>query len=363
MWRVSQKVDEDYQPPHKQPVSKNKKPRSKLRKGSASLQRSGPLGTTSSDDLKGMLNIDYKPSKKFQSMSSRTRPPSRARTLIGEGSSIANDERKRTAFEVPRHVEPYESNAKQHLQHHKQRTAEGQFRKGSILAPLYKQPNEIIDEYIQGKDGVQRALSYKEQYYKKQGERMLRRGSQKDIQDNVLAMFQNMNRESNDGNQLQLRGEREMMMDDPMAKYGLSGMITETQESDERYGFLKEQRGRQDVCVDCRRFQLKIRHLEKEMADYKKLQKQVKTLDIDKRELERLRKRIKAFETARDPARKLQEKVDYLERKQLAVSRVEDPIHCLEKQLQNATSGLERESNGWKTGCKCWDCSTQNRGT
>lgn len=143
------------------------------------------------------------------------------------------------------------------------------------------------------------------------------------------------------------------LLDDPMAKYGISTELlladpATTHTTGDKYGVRAKMEGltAHSYCMDCRRLQFRVRNLEAEVAEFKKNDRHCQTLKSEQLENERLKKRVEALVVKRDPIARLQTTVDRLERSQRSMGQHEIAL-CTE--LQRARECIEwfRERNEW----------------
>ena len=165
----------------------------------------------------------------------------------------------------------FQSDTFKHLHFHKKYPSKMIQRSQSLLAPIFhKSSSEVINDWYKN-EGGEITSSHREKYYKKQKEAFIKRAKNikfEEEQTNVSILPPKPPK-------LPLKHSTyNFMEDDPLAKYNLRDLMIEKNpkscESKKReQNFI----GHDNNCVDCNRFQIKIKHLEGQLEDYKKLQK------------------------------------------------------------------------------------------
>lgn len=235
--------------------------------------------------------------------------------------------------------EQFQSDNKKHICFHKDHPAKITHKSRSLLASIFNQStNETIKEWYRN-ESREMTSSYRETYYKKQQENFLERAKNvkfEDGQTNMLLM-------SLPTPKMPLKySAYNFMEDDPLAKYNLRGLMTERLKPPNSKTHEKNLINHDSDCIDCNRFQIKIKHLENQLGDYRKLQKQSLQLKAEQSEKKRLADYVTLLEIKRNPINKLNAKINQLEQKNLKISEYDNIIATLECELQKT-----RECNQW----------------
>lgn len=236
--------------------------------------------------------------------------------------------------------ESFQSDTFKHLHFHKKHPVKMIQRSRSLLAPIFhKSTNEVINDWYRI-EGGEMTSSNRDKYYKKQEEKFLQHAKQikfEDDQSNMLLLPPKPPKIP------LFHSTFNFMEDDPLAKYNLRDLMIE-----ERPKSCKIERRKQNFtghdsnCVDCNRFQIKIKHLEGQLGDYRKLQKQSVQLKAEQIEKKRLADYVNILEVKRNPINKLNARVNQLEQKNIRLSKYNNTIMALEEELNKT-----RECNQW----------------
>lgn len=282
--------------------------------------------------MEGMINIDNNPN--FKKLVSENNVIPKANT-----ERIQNGQNSREENSESNDDERFQSENKRHICFHKDHPMKITYKSRSLLAPIFnKSTNEVINEWYKSESGKMRS-SYRETYYKKQQEKFLERAKNlkfEDGQTNMLLI-------SPPTPKMPLKHlAYNFIEDDPLAKYNLRGLMTEHLKPQNFKIQEKKLVSHDSDCLDCNRFQIKVKHLENQLGDYRKLQKQSLQLKAEQSEKKRLADYVTLLEIKRNPINKLNAKINHLEQKNLKISEYNNVIAALECELEKT-----RECNQW----------------